>query len=413
LINWKIHGKIFLINSNKMITRRNFVKSNLTAGGIGIIGPSPFLSQDCSFDPIVVSGPIPLNNMLVDYQQLNEKFGFGLKKVDICNLQSWESKSRSIFQRAKIILGEAPAETLSELNPVIVDENQRDGYKEKEVQFFSGTGDMITGFLLIPDSATALSPCPGIMALHSTGPGSKQTVGLEPKEGRCYGMELAQHGYIVLAIDVISAGKRIYPGYEAYYTNEFYKEFPHWSAMGKMIHDHQKGVDYLCSLDIVDSQRIGCIGHSLGGYNSFFLQAFEPRIKAAVSSCGLSPMGGSNSPYQFARNDWFVHFNPFCREFIRTGIVPCDMHEIMALCAPRPFFNYSARKDAVYCHSSKEERDYENWWKTVDNALNQVSKVYELTGKRGNFVRIETDGGHNFPREVRDQAYRWLDKHLG
>jgi hypothetical protein len=183
--------------------------------------------------------------------------------------------------------------------------------------------------------------------------------------------------------------------------------------MGKMIHDHKRGVDCLCQLEIVDPERIGCIGHSLGGYNSFFLQAFEPRIKAAVSSCGLSPMGGTNSPYQFARNDWFVHFNPYFREFIRTGIIPCDMHEIMALCAPRPFFNYSARKDAVYSHSSNGNPDFENWWRTMDNALNQVDGVYHVLGESANFVRAETDGGHDFPAEIRKEAYAWLDKHLG
>jgi hypothetical protein len=226
-------------------------------------------------------------------------------------------------------------------------------------------------------------------------------------------MELAQRGYVVLAIDVISAGERIYPGYESYYTNEFYNLFPHWSAMGKMIFDHKKGLDYLCSLDFVDANRLGCIGHSLGGYNSFFLQAFDKRIKAAVSSCGLSTMGKSNNPYQFARDDWFVHFNPVCREYIRSGMIPCDMHEIMALCAPRPFFNYSAKRDAIYEPSSgQEEGNFEDWWQSVDEALSQVARVYEIFGKSDHLIREESDGGHDFPEDIREKAYRWLDNML-
>ncbi len=394
-------------------SRRNFVKSGIAAGGIGVFGPPSFITDSCPSETLETPGPIPLNNVLTDYLQEDKKYGFGLKKVEVCDAESWKNKRESIFQRSKIMLGEAPPLTENQLNPKVLDENRRDGYVEKKVQFTSGTGDKISGFLLVPDGATTTSPRPAIMALHSTGPGAKQTVGLEPKEGRCYGMELAQRGYVVLATDIISAGERIYPGYDAYYTDEFYKEFPQWSAMGKMIHDHKRGVDYLRQLEIVDSKNIGCIGHSLGGYNSFFLQAFEPRIKAGVSSCGLSPMGGTNSPYQFARNDWFIHFNPGCREFIRTGIIPCDMHEIMALCAPRPFFNYSARKDAVYCHSSDGNPDFENWWKTVDSALNQVAGVYTIFGETAGFVRAETDGGHDFPAEIRKQAYAWLDKHLG
>lgn len=389
------------------------MKSSIAAGGYGVLTTTPLATAGCPSGSSDTSLPIPVNNVLTDLQQENEKYGFGLKKVEVCDKESWRNKRESIVQRSKVMLGEPPQ--MNEVLPdaQVLEEIRRDGYTEKKVQFTSNTEDTITGYLLIPDGANASSPRPAIVALHSTGPGAKQTVGLIPKEGRSYGMELVQLGYVVLATDVISAGERIYPGYDAYFTDEFYKKFPRWSAMGKMINDHRKGLDYLCQLDIVDPERIGCIGHSLGGYNSFFLQAFDPRIKAAVSSCGLSPLGGTNSPYQFARNDWFVHFNPYCREFIRTGMIPCDMHEIMALCAPRPLFNYSARKDAVYVHASGGNPDFESWWNTVDSVLNQVGRVYDILGASASFVRAETDGGHDFPAEIRKQAYAWLNKHLG
>ena len=183
--------------------------------------------------------------------------------------------------------------------------------------------------------------------------------------------------------------------------------------MGKMVYDHQRGLDYLSSLDIVDPQRMGCIGHSLGGYNAFFLQAFDSRIKAAITSCGLSPMGGTTSPYQFARNDWFVHFNPDCRDFIQSGMIPCDMHEFMALCAPKPLFNYSAKQDDIYCpKATRKEGSFAPWWQTVDESLKQIERLYEILGARDRFVRIEDDGGHDFPKYVRDNAYQWLDKWL-
>ncbi|MFC2123518.1 alpha/beta hydrolase family protein [Bacteroidota bacterium] len=394
--------------------RRNFIKSGIATVGAGIMGNTAVFAADCPVDTLEAPGPIPLNDLLSDYLQVTEKWGQGLKKVTICDKESWKSKRQSVLQRARIMLGEAPQANRDDFKTDILSETQRNGYKEIKVQFPSGTGDVIKGYLLVPDKATSSSPRPAIIALHSTGPGASQTVGLTPREGRDYGMELAQRGYVVLAIDVISAGERVYPGYDPYYTNEFYKEFPGWSAMGKMIHDHSKGLDYLCSLDIVDPNRLGCIGHSLGGYNSFFLQAFDSRIKAAVSSCGFSPMGQSTMPYQFARDDWFIHFNPNCRDYIRAGMIPCDMHEIMALCAPRPFFNYSAKKDAVYFPPLRNtESDFGAWWQTVDVALMQVSQIYEILGVPDHFVRVETDGGHDFPQDVREDAYRWLDKWLG
>ena len=397
-----------------MFSRRSFISSGLVAAGIGLIGKVPVYGADAPSATLESPGPIPLNDILTNYIEVDKKFGRGLEKVIISDKESWESNRLSILRRSRMILGEAPPVNKAAIKPDVLAEVQRNGYKELKIQFPSGTGDTIKGYLLIPDGTTPSLPCPAIVAMHSTGPGATQTVGLTPKENRCYGMELAQRGYVVLATDVISAGERVYPGYEAYYTNEFYKQFPNWSAMGKMISDHQRGLDYLCSLDIVDASRLGCIGHSLGGYNSFFLHAFDPRIKAAVSSCGLSPMGRTNMPYQFARADWFVHFNPNCRDYIRAGMIACDMHEIMALGAPRPLFNYSAKQDAIYYPASvHKDNDFQEWWKAMDEALGQVSRVYEISGAADHFIRVEKDGGHDFPPDVREAGYKWLDKWLG
>jgi dienelactone hydrolase len=402
------------MKKKNQFSRRNFVKSGIATAGLTLLGNNSVNGTDCPTNILMSPGPIPLNNLLSDYLQTDNKYGNGLKKVTICDRETWEDKRPSILRRAKLMLGEAPKSDESPIVTKILAEVQRSAYKELKIEFPSGTGDTIKGYLLIPNGVEESSPRPAIIALHSTGPGATQTIGLTPKKNRCYGMELAQKGYVVLAIDTISAGERVYPGYEAFYTNEFYKIYPRWSAMGKMIHDHKKGLDYLCSLEIVDPERIGCIGHSLGGYNSFFLQAFDSRIKAAVSSCGFSPMGSVNTPYQFARDDWFIHFNPACRDYIRAGMIPCDMHEIMALCAPRPFFNYSAKNDTIYYPASvRVDGDYTEWWNTVDNALEQVTQIYKILGSSDNFTRKETDGGHDFPEDIRKKAFSWLDKRLG
>lgn len=402
------------MKNDKMESRRNFIKAGVGVAGMGLIPANRVYDATCDPETLSGAGPIPLNDVLASYDQINAKYGHGLKKVTICDKAGWENKKASVLRRAHMMLGEAPITSGEAVNAEILAEASRDGYKESKVQFPSGTGDMIKGYLLVPDRATPSRRLPAIIALHATGPGATQTVGITPLEGRGYGKELAQRGYVVLAIDTIAAGERVYPDSDAYDTSEFYRQYPNWSAMGKMIHDHQRGLDYLSSLDTVDPQRMGCIGHSLGGYNAFFLQAFDPRIKAAVSSCGLAPMGGSTSPYQFARNDWFVHFNPRCRDYIRAGMIPCDMHEFMALCAPRPLFNYSAKKDTIYYSNSvRKEGSFDAWWQTVDKAVKQIERLYDIHGKRDHFVRVEDDGGHDFPKYVRDKAYGWLDQWLG
>jgi dipeptidyl aminopeptidase/acylaminoacyl peptidase len=49
-----------------------------------------------------------------------------------------------------------------------------------------------------------------------------------------------------------------------------------------------RAVDLLQSLDFVDPERIGAIGHSMGSITTYLTMALDPRIKAGVrSSTGI------------------------------------------------------------------------------------------------------------------------------
>ncbi len=61
------------------------------------------------------------------------------------------------------------------------------------------------------------------------------------------------------------------------------------SGSMKGIFNHMRAVDLLGSRPEVDPQRIGAIGHSLGGHNAMFVGVFDERIKVIVSSCGWTP----------------------------------------------------------------------------------------------------------------------------
>ena len=195
------------MEKNNAASRRDFIKTGIALTGVGMIPGNNSQAGECEPDTIKAPGPIPLNDVLTNIEETT-KNGSGLVKATICNEADWDRKRFSILRRSKIIMGEPPAISASPLRPEVLAEEQRKGYREIKVQFASGTGDMIKGYLLVPDGTTASSPRPAIMALHSTGPGATQAVGLAPKEGREYGRELAQRGYVVLATDTITAGER-------------------------------------------------------------------------------------------------------------------------------------------------------------------------------------------------------------
>ena len=169
----------------------------------------------------------------------------------------------------------------------------------------------------------------------------------------------------------------------------------------KAIWDNMRAIDLLQSLPQVDGERIGCIGHSLGGHNTLFTAAFDRRIKALVSSCGFTRFpkyyGGKLKGWTSDR-----YMPKIDREFGNDpNRVPFDFTEIIASIAPRPFLASSPVGDGNFDVSGVRE------------TIAAAKPVYELYGKAENLQAIYPDSGHDFPEDARKVAYEFFDKHLG
>ncbi|TMV49911.1 dipeptidyl aminopeptidase [Paenibacillus mesophilus] len=274
-------------------------------------------------------------------------------------------------------------------------------------------GDKITAYLLLPlnKERTAVLPgrLPAVLALHPTSEIGKRGVCLpEGKPDHVYGMELVSRGYVVLAPDAMTSGERIEVGYNYFNSVPFYLRHLGWSTVGKNIVDHMQGVDFLCEQNFVDADRIGVIGHSFGGYNSYFLAGMDSRIKAVVSSCGLSPFAKDDKPTHWGRRETarqagassYTHL-PRVTDDLSRGMVPFDFHEIIALAAPAPFMNYSAQSDAIFPH-----------WQSIGDVTKDLYGLYKWLGYGDRFLSLMGAKEHSFPPEIRKAAYDFLDRWL-
>lgn len=90
--------------------------------------------------------------------------------------------------------------------------------------------------------------------------------GQGPRSNRGYGKELAERGYIVMAPDYPSFGDQM--DYD--FTGDRYE-----SGVMKAIFNHIRSVDFLQARPDVDPERIGVIGHSLGGHSAMYVAAFD------------------------------------------------------------------------------------------------------------------------------------------
>lgn len=326
---------------------------------------------------------------------------FGPIEDDFGDLSNWTFKRAQISQKISAFLGDMPGQKCA-LDPQVLSEEVFSDYVRKKVSYQVESGERITAYLLIPIGFPL--PCPAVLALHQTvEQGKLEPVGIQGDPSMSYGLELVRRGYVVLSPDTITAGERVGINGSFYDTTAFDIAHPNWSAMGKMLWDHQRGIDYLQSLHEVNRDRIGVIGHSLGGYNSLFLAAFDERIKAVVASCPYTRIQSDPGKERWSRTTGFIHF-PKLRPYVAPGStlkVPWDFDQVLALIAPRPVIQSFGLYDVSFPNSI-----------TAAQIHMKVMQLYSLYNLENNIVTSIYEDGHGFPDKSRKTAYEFLLTHL-
>jgi dienelactone hydrolase len=319
--------------------------------------------------------------------------------VPIATADQWSTKCAQIKARYSQAFGVAP-EARPPLCPEVLCEEDAGSYTRTKVRYQVEPGEYAPAWLLIPKGAPG--PLPAMLCMHGTSAEGKDVpAGLAFLPTRHFAHELAQRGFVCLVPDCITAGERIYEGYGPYETEPFGKLHPEWSAMGKMLWDHQAALDYLQTLEFVDAERLGCIGHSLGGYNAFTLAAFDERMRMTVSSCAYVPFAADPEPKRWCRDSWFVHFEPM-RAGLDAGEHPDFLWlEVLATLAPRGLFYNLGTQDAIFPGAV-----------AVKDDLEELERLYDLLGASEMFDSYVFDGGHDFPDEARQKAYQMAERCL-
>jgi dienelactone hydrolase len=261
-------------------------------------------------------------------------------------------------------------------------------YDRREISFAVEPGDRAHGYLLVPRDAKRR---PAVLCLHQTNQfGSAESVGLAGRPTIYYGKELAERGYVTLSID--------YPNFGEYKFDPYARGYA--SATMKGIWNHMRAVDLLQSLHEVDPQRIGVIGHSLGGHNSLFVAAFDDRIGCVVSCCGFCSFGR----YYGGNLTGWSHqgYMPRIADVYQRdpAKMPFDFTEVVGALAPRSFLAVAPLRDANF--------DVQG----VRECMAAAAPVYALLGAEDRLAALYPDAEHDFPDPEREAAYAWFDRWL-
>jgi pimeloyl-ACP methyl ester carboxylesterase len=272
-------------------------------------------------------------------------------------------------------------------------------YERRLISYQVEEGERARAYLGIPLKFSRKAP--GVVALHGTFErGIEQAAGLVDKPEKAYLDHLCRRGYVVIAPEHFVSGERV-PPEGAYDTTRFYAKHPGWTAVGKFTYEHSIALDILARLPEVDAERLGVMGHSLGGQGSIFLAAYDDRLKAAVSNCAASFFRHNPGVDHWARDHWYVYFKHIRPELLKGELPAIDFHEIISLIAPRAFLDVSALNDG--------DKDVQRQRVLM---LTSLMDVWRLNEAERNFAFFVHGRGHSVPHESRELIYGWLDAQL-
>lgn len=334
----------------------------------------------------VAPGPLP---EYPNHQDLSFVLHDGAKQ-SIKTLTDWALRREHIVRHFQRVTGPLPSALRRvPVEVKVLDEVKVGTLTRRKLSFQSDPTDRVTAFLFLPSADTPKTKRPAVLCLHqTTHAGKEEPAGIRGDPDLKYALELAERGYVTLVPDYPSFGEHPY---------DFDPKHGYVSGTMKAIWDNVRAVDVLESLPEVDTERIGVIGHSLGGHNAIFTAVFDQRLKAVVSSCGFSSMQKDDLP------SWTgPRYMPrIASEFKNDRtLLPFDFHELIAAIAPRALFASAATKDSDFDVSG------------VQDVLNAARPIYELHGKAADLIGEFPETGHSFPLEVRRRAYEFLDRTL-
>lgn len=314
--------------------------------------------------------------------------------------QPWELKRAALLE----IIGRPQV-------PLDIQETARPDDTGLTVQDFSIATDestRINGTIFAPKLEGRL---PTILYLHGTG-GSRQ-------EGLYLLRTLAQSGFLALAIDARHHGPGVAPNA---YVNAIFNSYVTGEGhpfLYDTVWDVMRLLDYLEQRSDVDATRIGLVGNSKGGMETYLAAAIEPRIAVAVPWISVESFGWAldNDQWQARVGSIQGAFDqaaaydgvPITADFVRqvyARVVPgitdeFDGPEMVAAIAPRPLLAVNGEFDPRTPKGG------------LDLCEASARAAYDAAGAADKFeLYIEPDTGHAVTAEAITRTVDWLARWL-
>jgi dienelactone hydrolase len=296
------------------------------------------------------------------------------------------------------------------LSPQVAEMPTTNGLLQFHFSFASDKEQRVPGLLVKETSSRGRRPV--VVALHGTGGNKSNMLSLV--------YALATNGFIAVAIDGRYHGERTKAGTGAVEYNEAIVRA--WRGSGEhpfyydTVWDVMRLVDYLKTRKDVDTKRIGLIGVSKGGIETYLAAAVDKRIAVAAPLIGVQSFHWAleNDRWQGRVRTIQDAFDTATREASVTGasrefvrkfydrVVPgiygeFDGPSMLPLIAPRPLLVINSDSDANTPLPGVQE------------CAAVTRQAYAAANQGDRFVlRIQENTGHKVRKESEEAAIKWF-----
>lgn len=282
----------------------------------------------------------------------------------------WRRRREEILRYWHGVLGRWPP-LLEKPAIEVVESGRREDFTQKKVRVPIGPGLVREGYLLVPDGR---GPLPAVLVVFYD---AQTGAGLAPKKPTSdFGYQLTRRGFVSLSI-----------GWPRDYTDGGGADV---QPLSRLAYVAANACEALAALEEVDAARIGVVGHSFGGKWAMMAAALHEKFACvAVSDPGI--VFDERRPNVNYWEPWYLGFdaarqrqpgvpteaNPRSGAYRRLVEDRRDLHELLALVAPRPLLVSGGAEDGP-----------QRW-----RALNHVVAVNRLLGFE-NRVAMTNRPGH-------------------
>lgn len=299
------------------------------------------------------------------------------------DFQEWKEGA---LERLRMLIGAFPESV--PLMPEVEYSVWEGAFLRQRVVFDSEEDMSVPCQVLVPAGDMPEGGFPAILCCHGHGSFGKDPVAGLGGTPECladirsmnydYGAQMAKEGFLVICPDLRGFGERRdgddWLGRDTCNVNLLKGEILGKYPLSLNIWDMICCIDYLCSREDVNPERIGMMGLSLGGTMTAFTAAVEQRIRAADIIAYVNPF-----------DRFGIERGNFCGSQILPGLrCYLDTSDIAGLIAPRPLLMEMGTSDRCFF--------FQDLWAGYEG----VREIYEGAGAGELLWKDVHSGGHAF-----------------